>query len=70
MEKCLISFFRFCRKKISNLKNNFKNLNFLVKDDISTSYVQLINLRKICENFNPVKIITEMPVNIGCSLLF
>ena len=57
-------------KKFLNLKNNFKNLNFLVKDDISTSYVQLINLRKICENFNPVKIITEMPVNIGTALYY
>ena len=57
-------------KKFLNLKNNFKNLNFLVKDDISTSYVQLINLRKICENFKPVKIITEMPVNIGTALYY
>ena len=57
-------------KKFVDLKNNFKNLNFLIKDDSSTSYVQLINLRKICENFKPVKIITEMPVNIGTALYY
>ena len=32
--------------------------------------MQLINLRKICENFKPVKIITEMPVNIGTALYY
>ena len=57
-------------KKFLKLKNNFKNLNFLVKDNISTSYLQLINLRKICEKFKPVKIITEMPVNIGTALYY
>lgn len=56
-------------RKFIDLKKKFKNLNFLVKEDSSTFYVQLINLRKICKNLKPVKIITEMPVNI-CTALY
>lgn len=36
----------------------------------SSSYEQLITLRDICKKIRPVKIITEMPVNIGTALYF
>ena len=53
-----------------DLKKNNSNLSILKKDDNSTAKIQLINLRKICENFRPVKIITEMPINIGTALYY
>jgi len=57
-------------QKFLDLKKNNSNLIILKKDDNSTAKIQLINLRKICENFKPVKIITEMPVNIGTALYY
>ena len=51
-----------------HLKKNSPNLTILTKDEVSTAFIQLINLRKICENFKPTKIITEMPVSIGTAL--
>ena len=50
-------------------KKNSK-LTILKKDDVSTPLKQLINLRVICQNFRPSKIITEMPVNIGVALYY
>jgi len=52
------------------LQKNNSRLTILKKDDVSTSFIQLINLRKICQNFRPTKIITEMPVNIGTALYY
>ena len=57
-------------RKFLDLKKNNSNLSILKKDDNSTAKIQLINLRKICENFRPVKIITEMPINIGTALYY
>ena len=57
-------------QKFLDLKKNNSNLIILKKDDNSTAKIQLINLRKICENFKPVKLITEMPVNIGTALYY
>jgi hypothetical protein len=53
-----------------NLKEKSKYLTIYRKEFISGSATQLINLRKICYNFRPTKIITEMPVNIGTALYF
>ena len=53
-----------------NLKNKSNHLIIYRKDFISDSTTQLINLRKICYNFKPSKIITEMPVNIGTALYY
>ncbi len=53
-----------------NLKNKYNHLTIYRKEFITDSATQLINLRKICYNFKPSKIITEMPVNIGTALYF
>jgi hypothetical protein len=53
-----------------NLKKKSNNLAIYRKDFISDSTTQLMNLRKICYNFRPSRIITEMPVNIGTALYF
>lgn len=57
-------------QKFVELKKNNPNLILLSKDDDSSCYKQLINLRTICDKMRPIKIITEMPVNIGTALYF
>ena len=53
-----------------NLKKKSNYFTIYKKEFISDSSTQLKNLRKICYNFRPSKIITEMPVNIGTALYF
>ena len=62
---------------IGNIDKQFLNLNkknndlTIVKNETNTNATNLLfNLRKICKNFKPSKIITEMPVNIGTPLYF
>ena len=57
-------------QKFVELRKGNPNLILLSKDKDSSCYKQLINLRIICQKMQPVKIITEMPVNIGTALYF
>ena len=57
-------------RKFFDLKNIYPDLILVKKHQNSTSYEQLIYLRGICQKFKPIKIITEMPVNIGTALYF
>ena len=57
-------------QKFVELRKNNSNLILLSKDDDTSCYKQLINLRMICKKMQPAKIITEMPVNIGTALYF
>ncbi len=50
-------------------KSNPK-LILVKKKENSSSYEQFITLRDICKKMRPVKIITEMPVNIGTALYY
>lgn len=57
-------------RKFLDLKTDYPKLIFVKKHPNSTSYKQLISLREICQKIQPIKIITEMPVNIGTALYF
>lgn len=57
-------------RKFFDLKNNYSKLILVKKRQNSTCYEQLITLREICQKSQPIKIITEMPVNIGTALYF
>ena len=57
-------------KKFIELKKTYSNLNFLKKNIDSTALKLFLNLRKICVNFRPYKIITEMPINIPTALYY
>lgn len=57
-------------QKFVELKKKNSNLTLLSRDDDSTCYKQLLNLRMICQKIRPTKIITEMPVNIATALYF
>ena len=50
-------------------KSNPK-LTLVKKKENSSPYEQFITLRDICKKMRPVKIITEMPVNIGTALYY
>ena len=57
-------------QKFVELRKNNSNLILLSKNNDTSCYNQLINLRIICKKMQPAKIITEMPVNIGTALYF
>ena len=57
-------------QRFVDLQKSNPSLILVKKKKDSTSYEQLITLRDICKKMRPVKIITEMPVNIGTALYF
>jgi len=57
-------------KTFQSLKSKNKNLEIFQKHKNATPTKQLINVIKICQNYKPTKIITEMPVNILTALYY
>ncbi len=57
-------------QKFVDLHKSNPNLILVKKKENSSSYEQFVNLRAICQQMRPVKIITEMPVNIGTALYY
>ena len=53
-----------------DLQKSNPKLILVKKKEHSSPYEQFITLRDICKQMRPVKIITEMPVNIGTALYF
>ena len=57
-------------QRFVDLQKSNPSLILVKKKKDSTSYEQLITLRDICKTMRPVKVITEMPLNIGTALYY